>query len=164
MTSPQTLELSEEQATALQAVLRRYKGRGQSALLPCLHDVQAITGWVDEPTAQAVAKSLGIPDIDVHNVLSFYTMFYTRPVGKHIIRVCNDIACVLAGNQTILQTLADTLGVDPQTGGDSADGVFTLELHPCLGHCEIAPFLLIDDKAYGPVTPEQIPELLGGLS
>ena len=164
MTSNPTLALEPDQERALQTLMRRYRGRGQSALLPMLHEVQAITGWVDEPTARAVAHTLGIPEIEVHNVLTFYTLFYTEPVGKHVIRVCNDIACVLAGNGELIQRLAEELGVDPETGGTSADGRYTLELHPCLGHCEIAPFLLIDDEPVGPVAPDQVPDLLGGVS
>ncbi len=163
MTSPQTLALTPHQEQALQTLLRRYQGGGQSALLPLLHDIQAITGWVDEPTARAVAHTLGIPEIEVHNVLEFYTLFYNRPVGKHVIRVCNDLACMLAGNEAIIRALADHLGV-PEQGGTSADGRFTLELHPCLGHCELAPFLMLDEEPMGPVSPDQIPDLLGGVS
>ncbi len=164
MTSNPSLALASTQEQALQTLLRRYQGRGQSALLPLLHEVQALTGWVDESTARAVAHALGIPEIEVHNVLEFYTLFYTEPVGKHIIRACNDIACMLAGNRAVIQRLAEELGVDSEQGGTSEDGRFTLELHPCLGHCERAPFLLIDDQPVGPVTPDDIPELLGGVS
>ncbi len=164
MTSDQTLAIEPEQEQALQTLMRRYRGRGQSALLPMLHEVQAITGWVDEPTARAVAHTLGIPEIEVHNVLEFYSLFYNRPVGQHIIRVCNDIACMVAGNQALIQRLAEALGVDPETGGTSADGRYTLELHPCLGHCEIAPFLIIDDEPVGPVTAEDVPTLLGDVA
>jgi NADH:ubiquinone oxidoreductase subunit E len=158
--SEPTLELTPEQARALQTLLRRYRGRGQAALLPLLHEVQAITGWVDAPTAQAVARTLGIHDIDVHNVLEFYALFYNRPVGKHLVRVCNDIACVVAGNGEIIHALARYLDVDPDRGGTSADGRFTLELHPCLGHCERAPFLLLDEEPHGPITPADAIHLL----
>lgn len=158
--SPPLLSLSLEQTRALQTLFRRYKGRGRSALLPLLHEVQAITGWVDAPTARAIAHTLGIHDIDVHNVLEFYGLFYNRPVGKRIIRVCRDITCTVAGNDAIIQVLAERLGVDAHEGGTSADGQFTLELHPCLGHCEVAPFLMVNDQPVELATPDMVAQWL----
>ncbi len=160
MTAP-TLTLTPTETSAIQTVLRRYRNKGGSALLPCLHDIQAITGWLDEDTCSAIGKNLNVPLVQVHNVIEFYALFYNEPVGKRIVRVCDDMPCYLAGSQDIVRACSEQLGVDAH-GGTSEDGEYTLEVHPCLGHCEQAPYLMINDEEYGHVTPEQIPELLGG--
>ncbi|MCS7038893.1 MAG: NAD(P)H-dependent oxidoreductase subunit E [Anaerolineae bacterium] len=156
------LHLSPRQATAVHAILRRYRGKGSAYLLPCLHDVQAITGWLDADLAAQIAESLDIPAVQVHNVIEFYALFYDHPVGRTIVRVCDDLACYLAGSEAIVRACAAHLGLDPEHGGTTADGAFTLEIHPCLGRCEQAPFLMIGDEAHGFVRPEQVPALLGG--
>ena len=160
MSTP-TPTLSPTQITAVNTILRRYQGKGSGELLPCLHDVQAVTGWLDEETCRAISKSLNVPLVQVHSVIEFYTLFYNEPVGRRIVRVCDDMPCYLAGSEQIVRACSEHLGVPPE-GGTTDDGEFTLEIHPCLGHCEQAPFLMIDDEAIGNVTPEQIPELLGG--
>jgi len=160
MTVP-TLTLTSTQDSAIQTVLRRYRNKGGSALLPCLHDVQAITGWLDESTCNAIGKNLNVPLVQVHDVIEFYALFYNEPVGKRIVRICDDMPCYLAGSQNIVRACSEQLGVPPD-GGTTDDGEFTLEIHPCLGHCEQAPYLMIDDDEYGDVTPEHIPEILGG--
>ena len=163
--SPMTKSLSAaapSNALSLQAVLRRYHGKGGGSLLPCLHDVQAITGWLDENTCMQVADSLDIPLVQVHNVIEFYTLFYGQPVGKRVVRVCDDLACYLAGSQEVVHACASRLGVDAHHGGTSVDGEWTLEMHPCLGRCEQAPFLMIDDDSLGHVRADQVDRLLDG--
>jgi NADH:ubiquinone oxidoreductase subunit E len=160
MPSP-TLTLTQSEISAVQTILRRYRNKGGSALLPCLHDVQAVTGWLDENTCSAIAKSVNVPLVQVHNVIEFYALFYNRPVGKRIVRVCDDMPCYLAGSQSIVRACSEYLDVAPE-GGTTEDGEFTLEIHPCLGHCEQAPYLMIDDDEYGDVVSERIPEMLGG--
>ena len=160
MSAP-TLTLTPTQSTAVQTVLRRYRNKGGGALLPCLHAVQAITDWLDEATCTAIGQSLNVPLVQVHNVIEFYTLFYNEPVGKRIVRVCDDMPCHLAGSEQIVRACSEHLGL-PLEGGTTDDGAFTLEIHPCLGHCEQAPFLMVADEAHGKVMPEQIPALLGG--
>lgn len=153
---------SPQQALAVQAILRRYRGKGGAYLLPCLHEVQAVTGWLDAATCSQVGDSLDVPLSQIHSVIEFYALFYNQPVGKRVVRVCDDLACYLAGSEEIVQACAGSLGVDPQHGGMTADGATMLEVHPCLGRCEQAPFLMIDDEPYGRVTPAQAMALLGG--
>lgn len=162
LTAVSPLTLSPRQATAVRAVLRRYRGKGSAYLLPCLHEVQAITGWLDADLAAQIAESLDIPAVQVHNVIEFYALFYDHPVGRTIVRVCDDLACYLAGSEAVVRACAAHLNLDPEHGGTTPDGAFTLEIHPCLGRCEQAPFLMIGDAAHGFVRPEQVPTLLGG--
>lgn len=156
-----THTLTPQQLAAVETVLARYQGKGRSALLPCLHEVQAITGWLDPEICAAIGQSLRVPLVQIHEVIEFYTLFYNRPVGRRIIRVCDDVPCYLAGSEAIIRACATRLRVD-EGGGTTEDGAWTLEIHPCLGRCEQAPFLMIDDEGYGHVTPEQIADLLGG--
>ncbi len=161
MPTPPTA-LAPRSAIALQAVLRRYRGKGRAYLLPCLHEVQAITGWLDENTCMQVAENLDLPVVEVHNVIEFYSLFYNAPVGKRIVRVCEDLACDLAGGREVAHACARRLGVDAEHGGTSADGAWTLEMHPCLGRCEQAPFLMIDEAGYGNIKAEDLDALLEG--
>ena len=154
--------LTPKEEVALEAILRRYRGRGLSVLLPCLHDVQAITRWLDADTCAAVANSLGIPAVQVHDVVQFYALYYDKPVGAHIVRVCNDLACYLAGSENVVQACSEQARVSLD-GGTSADGSVTLEIHPCLGRCEQAPFLMIDDTSHGSVQVGDIQHLLEEL-
>ncbi len=160
---PQTEQiLTPTENEALSRVLRRYRGQGSQALLPCLHDVQAITRWLDEATCTSISKSLSVPLIQIHNVIEFYELFYSKPVGRRIIRVCDDMPCYLAGSEHIVKACAKQLGL-AQGSGTTADGQWTLEIHPCLGRCEQAPFLMIDDQDNGHVKVDSIPKFLRGI-
>ncbi|NUQ37561.1 MAG: NAD(P)H-dependent oxidoreductase subunit E [Caldilineales bacterium] len=158
MTAARTL--TSPQMAALRQILQRYRGQGGAYLLPCLHEAQAVTGWLDADTCTEISRALNVPLVQVHEVIEFYTLFYNEPVGRRIVRVCDDPPCFLAGSSEIVRACARQLGVD-EKGGTSSDGRVTLEIHPCLGRCEQAPFLMIDDDAHGHVQPAQIPDLLG---
>ncbi|MCO6451233.1 MAG: NAD(P)H-dependent oxidoreductase subunit E [Caldilineales bacterium] len=155
-----TLTLTQPQLLAVQELLARYRHKGSAELLPCLHDVQAITGWLDAAICTEISRTLNVPLVQVHEVIEFYALFYNEPVGKRMVRVCDDLACFLAGSQEVVRACANRLGVD-EHGGTTADGEFTLEVHPCLGRCEQAPYLMIDHEGHGNVKPEQVDELLG---
>lgn len=152
-----------QQAMAIQSILRRYRGKGGAYLLPCLHEVQAVTGWLDATTCAQIGDSLDVPLSQIHSVIEFYALFYNQPVGRRMVRVCDDLACYLAGSAEIVRACARQLGLD-EGGGITQDGATTLEIHPCLGRCEQAPFLMIDDDPHGHVTPEQVASLLGGAA
>jgi len=156
-----TPSLSPTQKEELRQLLQRYRGEGSAYLLPCLHEAQAITGWLDADTCAEISRALPVPLVQVHEVIEFYTLFYNEPVGRRIVRVCDDPPCFLAGSSEVVRACAGYLGVD-ERGGTTADGATTLEIHPCLGRCEQAPFLMIDDEAHGHVQPAHIPDLLGG--
>ncbi len=148
-----------QQTLAVRAILRRYRGKGGAYLLPCLHEVQAVTGWLDATTCSQIGDSLDVPLSQIHSVIEFYALFYNQPVGRRMVRVCDDLACFLAGSEEIVHACARHLGLGPD-GGITADGATMLEIHPCLGRCEQAPFLLIDDEPFGRVTAAQVEELL----
>ncbi len=131
--------------------------QGRTALLPALHLAQSLYGYLPEAVVGEIGRALGVPLADVHGVIEFYGMFYPQPVGRKILRVCTDTACALAGGEAVLEALCQHLDVSP--GGTSADGDFTVERAPCLGLCEHAPALLVDQSAVGPAAPGQVAEI-----
>ena len=137
--------MSDIDLSALRPAIEPYIPLGRSGLLPALHAAQKVYGWVDEPVAAEIARSLNIPLVDVHGVIEFYTLFYNEPVGKRIIRVCVDPACALKDGDGVLRHLCSHHDIEP--GQTTADGALTIESSPCLGLCEQAPAALVNDQA-----------------
>ncbi len=129
--------MPEEDLKPLLSTLARLAPEGRAALLPALHAAQAMYGYISERVAQAVAQALGVPLADVYGVIEFYSMFYDRPVGRSILRICTDAACQLRGSEKALDEACQRYGV--VEGQMSADGEWTVERAPCLGLCNRAP-------------------------
>jgi len=140
----------------LDDIVARYPERA-GALLPVLWVVQRARGWLTPQSIREVAEYLGLPRAHVEGVISFYTMFHDRPVGRAVVMVCKTLSCRLRGAQEVMDALEDRFGVE--MGGTTPDGRFTIEPAECLGLCDMAPALLVlegDDFArHGPVTPEE---------
>ncbi len=141
--------MTEIDLTALHPVLAEYAPKGRPALLPALHAAQAIYGYLPEPVAAEVGRSLGVPLADVYGVIDFYAMFYRQPVGKTLVHVCDDPACALAGADDVYQRLSGR--VSPASNGSPA--ALAVERGPCLGLCEHAPAMLVNETARGRVDP-----------
>jgi NADH-quinone oxidoreductase subunit F len=137
--------MSDFDLSPLIPAIEPYIPLGRSGLLPALHAAQKIYGWISEPVASQIAKSLRVPLADVHGVIEFYSLFYNEPIGKRIIRVCTDQACALKGADNVLQHLCAHYGLKP--GQTTDDLSHTVEASPCLGLCEQAPAALVDDEA-----------------
>ena len=137
--------MSEIDLAPLIPAIRSYIPLGRSGLLPALHAAQKIYGWLPEPVAAEVAKSLRVPLADIHGVIEFYSLFYNEPIGKRIIRVCTDQACALKGGDSVLEHLCSNHGLEP--GQTAHDLSLTIEASPCLGLCEQAPAALLNDEA-----------------
>jgi len=132
--------------------------RPQSALLPALHAAQDEVGYLSEGAMQDVADALGLPLSEVTSVATFYSMFFTGPVGRHKIRVCTNLSCYLNGCEEVLDHLCRRLGIRP--GETTPDGLVLVEVAECLAACEEAPVLLADADRYARVTPAAIDDLL----
>jgi NADH-quinone oxidoreductase subunit F len=137
--------LAEQELVSLRRAIEPYVKMGRSGLIPALHVAQKTSGWISEPMASEVARSLHVPLADVHGVIEFYTLFYNKQVGKRIIRICTDIACSLKDADGVLQHLCSTHSLQP--GQTAADGSLTIETSPCLGLCEQAPAGLVNEQA-----------------
>ncbi len=141
--------------------LRDLYPQWQSALLPALYVAQEEYGYLPDEALDEVAQLLNLPPTEVASVASFYTMFHRKKVGKHIIRLCTNLSCQLNGADTVGGYIAKKLGIgNNQT---TPDGKITLEFVECLGACDQAPAMLVNDKLYGGVTAEQVDAIIGDL-
>ena len=132
-----------------------------SALLPALYLVQEEKGHVSDESMEYVASKIGVSPAFVAGVVSFYTMFHRRPVGRHHIQVCRTLPCALSGADDLVAHLKTRLGM--KEGQTRADGKFSLVSVECLGACDRAPFIQINDREHGPVDRAKMDEILKGL-
>lgn len=130
----------------------------RSASIEALKIVQKGRGWVPDGAIYAIAEILGIPASDVEGVATFYSQIFRSPVGRHVIRVCDSMTCYIGGHESILDVLRKEFGIEP--GQTSEDGRFTLLPVCCLGNCDKAPALMIDDDTYGNIDPGELTKLL----
>jgi NADH-quinone oxidoreductase E subunit len=133
-------------------------GRDRAALIPILQEVQKRRGRVGAFTMQELADMLNIHPAEVYGVVSFYSFLDSRKKGQFIIRLCQTISCDMVGKSDVARQLENDLGI--KFGETTADGYFTLEYASCLGLCDQGPALLVNDKVYTQVTPEQVDEIL----
>lgn len=133
----------------------------RSALIPTLHAVQCEYGWLPNECMSEVAEILDIPPASVQNVATFYTMFFTKPVGKHVICLCRTLSCALRGAEHVEHYLSEKLGIHP--GETTTDGKITLLEAECLASCGTAPAMLVDDELYENLTRKKIDELIEKL-
>ena len=134
------------------------ESRRQSAVIPILWLVQKQEGWVSEPAITAIAKLLGMAQIRVYEVATFYTMFMLEPVGSAaLIQVCGTTPCMLRGSDALIQVCKDKIGPKDKL---SKDGLFTWQEVECLGACCNAPMAQINDYYYEDLTPENLAQII----
>ena len=149
--------LSEAERSAIEHEMHHYEDP-RAASIEALKIVQKQRGWVPDGAADAIGAILGIPASDVEGVATFYSQIFRQPVGRHIIRVCDSMTCFIGGHENVLGSIKSELGIVP--GQTTADGRFTLLPVCCLGNCDKAPALMIDDETFGDVQPEGVAQLL----
>lgn len=132
--------------------------KGRDALLGMIQEAQAKAGFVSEKAVTEMAASLGLSISDVYGVTTFYSFLSTRPLGRNVIRICKSVPCCMKEAETLAAWIRKELGIGP--GETTADGRFTLELTNCIGVCDQAPAMLVDDQVYGALTPERISDIL----
>jgi NADP-reducing hydrogenase subunit HndA len=130
----------------LEDIIAKHKGE-KGSLIPVLHDIQELYGYIPEEVQKKVAEALNIPLSQVYGVITFYNNFSTQPKGKYKIAVCMGTACYVKGAGEILERFKEKLGID--VGECMKDGMFSLEECRCLGACGLAPALTINGKVYG---------------
>jgi NADH-quinone oxidoreductase E subunit len=155
-----TFSLSARSARKIEEIIRRYPKK-EAALLPVLHVVQREQGYVSPEAEEWVTATLGLPPLRVREILSFYTLLRSKPAGKYVIQVCRNISCFLAGSEDIVGHIEARLGIKP--GETTADGKFTLLAVECLGNCDHAPCLMVNDDDHGPVSKDSVDAILKGL-
>ena len=144
------------------AVAKYPSDRRRAALLPVLHLVQDELGWLTEPAMAYVGFRLDIPPVRVREVATFYTMYRLKPMGRHVIGVCNSVSCWAMGSEEILKGCEERLGI--RKGETTRDGQFSLEEVACLAACGTAPAVLVNNFTYVEnVTPQSLGALLDSL-
>jgi NADH-quinone oxidoreductase subunit E len=133
----------------------------RSALIPMLHVAQEQDGWLTPDAIGHVAELLDLTAAEVLGTASFYDMLFTHPVGKYLVSVCTNIACLLNGGYELLEHAEDRLGV--RAGSTTADGAFTLEEVECIALCGNAPCLTVNWRFFGDVTDQKFDQLLEDL-
>ena len=139
-----------------QGISTRHKG--QEDLLVLLKEVQNAFGYVPEETIAELAESLEIPINDVYGVASFYSFLSIKPLGRNVIRICKSLPCYLKHCQTIIESVAKEIGIKP--GETTPDGRFSFQLTNCIGACDKAPAMMINNDVHIDLTPGKISQIL----
>ncbi|MGA7751109.1 MAG: NADH-quinone oxidoreductase subunit NuoE [Gallionella sp.] len=152
--------LSEQIQVKIDRELKKYPAdQRQSAVMSALRFVQDEKGWIATEDMAEIASYLGMAQIAVYEVATFYHMYNLKPMGKHVITVCTNLSCVLGGAEDTVTYLQDKLGIG--LGEVSADGKYGLREGECMGACKDAPlFTLNNKKICGRLTPEKIDKIL----
>lgn len=149
--------LSQEERTEIEKELKEVPFK-RAASIEALKVIQRHRGWVDDQALKDTAEFLDMTPSELDSVATFYSLIFRRPVGSHVILLCNTITCWMLGHEDILGRLTERLGVG--LGQTSSDGAFTLLPVPCLGSCDQAPVMMVDGKLYGGLTKEKVDEAL----
>ncbi|KHJ37104.1 NADH-quinone oxidoreductase subunit E [Pedobacter glucosidilyticus] len=160
----QSVEFSSALISKFDEIVSRYpEGKSKSALLPILHEVQAVYGWLSSAAMDKVAEYLQLQSIEVYEVATFYTMFFLKPQGKFVLEVCRTGPCCLVGAEKIMDYIGDKLGV--KEGEVTPDGLFSYRGVECLAACGYAPVLQIGPEYtfYENLTPESVDQLIENL-
>jgi NADH-quinone oxidoreductase subunit E len=137
--------------------------RQRSAVIGALHAVQHDNqGYLTTELMDAVAEYLELPNIQVYEVATFYSMFQTKPVGRHNVSICTNVSCMLRGADDIVEHVQDKLGIE--LGESTADGrIYLKREEECLAACCGAPMMMVDHIYHENLTPERVDEILDGL-
>lgn len=169
LVQPTSFDFDAESNAAIDAVVAKYpSGRQASGVIPLLDIVQRQmkrqtgSAWVPRLAMDAVAKRLSMPPIRVYEVVTFYFMFNTKPIGKYHLQLCTTTPCWLRGSDEVVKSCREVTGIK-HFGGTSADGLFTMTEVECLGACVNAPILQVDDDFYEDMDAERTKALIEAL-
>jgi NADH-quinone oxidoreductase subunit E len=155
-----TIAFSGDQLEEVRRLQGLYPDR-RGALLPVLHLAQETFGWVSLEVEAYVAGLFDLSPAHVHEVVTFYTLYFQQPKGRHVVAVCHNLSCHLAGSREILDHVRRRLNIDP--GETTTDGRITLQSVECLCACEAAPMAQVDDRYELNLTPDKLDRILEGL-
>jgi len=137
--------------------LWRYDG-APGELIPLLQSAQDHFGYIPRRAINYISGVTGIPESEIYGVITFYSQFRLRPMGKYVVRVCAGTACHVSGAKMITETVEEEIGVG--VGDTSEDGLFTLNTVACIGCCSLAPVVMVDDDTFGSLTPASTRKLV----
>lgn len=151
------MSVLDKRRDEIEALCAKYPVR-RSALLPVLWMVQQQEGWISQDSMREVAEVVGVTPAEVYEVVSFYTMYRTKPAGRHHIALCRTLSCAICGAFEASDYIENKYHVPIK--GVSPDGRFSLEHVECIGACANAPAMLVNETLYGDLTPARIDEIL----
>jgi NADH-quinone oxidoreductase subunit E len=131
---------------------------GRAACIDAMRSLQARRGWLSDESLKELAAGLGVPFSELESLATFYNLLFRRPVGRHVIFVCDSVSCWTMGYEAIRRHLEERLGI--ATGQTTSDGRFTLLPIVCLGACDRAPVLMIDGNLHTDLQPDTLDALL----
>ena len=138
------------------------EGFEPSLVLPCLRRIQEDRGFVADDDIDDLAAYLGVPRIQIEEVLSFYTQFRRAPIGRWHLQACRNLSCSMRGAEGVIEHLGERLGIAP--GETTADGRFTLSTVECLGSCGTAPVVMVNETYHEGMSPERLDALIERLA
>src|SRR5579875_507182 len=159
--STQATMFSPELAARFDRLVTLYPVK-RSALVPMLLYAQDEVGYISDAVVAEVADRIGISELDVRNVISYYSLLRTKPAGKYHVQVCTNISCMLRGGNEILHHCSRKLGIPPK--GVTPDGLFSLEEVECIGACSWAPAVQVNYDFHENLTPDSIDKVLDDYS
>jgi NADH-quinone oxidoreductase subunit E len=133
--------------------LWRYEGT-PGELIPLLQSAQDHFGYIPRRAINYISTVTGIPESEVYGVITFYSQFRLKPMGKYVIRACAGTACHVSGKDMIIEAIQDELGVE--IGDTTDDGLFTLNTVACIGCCSLAPVIMVNEETHGKLTPASV--------
>ena len=133
-------------------------GKSNKNLLLLLEEAQNRFGYLSQEIMGKLAKSLGISISEVYGVATFYSFLYIKPQGRNVIRICKSLPCFLSNSDMIIKSVEQELGIKP--GETTADGKFSFQLTNCIGACDRAPAIMINNEVYGDLTSKKISGIL----
>jgi NADH-quinone oxidoreductase subunit E len=153
------MKFSDEFETRLTEMVPHYPTK-RSALVPTLLYAQDEIGFLSDEVITEIATRLDLTELEVRNVISYYSMLTTKPRGKFNVQVCTNISCMVRGGEELFEHCAQKLGV--KNRGTTADGLFTLEEVECIGACSWAPAVQVNYDFHENLTPEKMDKILDG--
>ena len=128
------------------------------SFLQRVHNIQETYGYIPEREIEKLAKEMNKPKAKVYGTIRFYSMFYTKPVGKYVIRICDSLSCRLENSENLVKTIKEYLEIED--GETTEDKLFTLEVVECLGHCGEGPVMMVNDEIYTHLNKNKVLEVL----
>ena len=152
--------LPEELAKKLQSQIANV-GHPRELAVDMMLALQNHYGYLSDEALEESASLLGMTPLELEELATFYDFIYREPVGRYVIHICDGVVCWMNGYEWVMDYLSKKLGINP--GETTEDGLFTVLPTACIGYCDLSPAMLINGRAYGPLTPEKIDDVLNRL-
>lgn len=149
--------MTDSMTARINELTRKYPDR-EAALLPALYLAQREYGYITPEAMEFIAETLSIPKATVKGVATFYSMYLHKPVGRHLIQLCTNVSCMVFGAERLVDILRDRYGITP--GGTSQDGRFSLVIMECIGACDQAPAMLVNNELHGNLDENNLHSIL----